>query len=162
MKANKIGVKERSFYSLSEFEQWKSATSNHKTYNIKRYNGLASLTSAEAKVCFSNIDRYRIPFKYNNDDDKDDNANIVMAFGKRQKDVDQRKEFLTTHMNNCSEQCLYTEETKFISYTEFIELELLPSLNADKIHSIPSMVDGLTSDKEKFCTFASNVTTKVK
>lgn len=44
---------ELSFYSLPEFEEWKSATPNHHTYNVKYYKGLGTSTAAEAKEYFS-------------------------------------------------------------------------------------------------------------
>lgn len=58
---------------------------------------MASLTSDKAEEYFSNIDRHRIPFIYDNDEN--DNENIFMEFNG--KAIDQRKEWLITHMDNC-------------------------------------------------------------
>lgn len=78
-----------------------------------------------------------------------DDESIVMAFAK--KAVDQRKEWLTSHMEECKrrkelglqEQYLYTKTTKTVTYAEFINLELVLFSNADNVRSIPSAVDGL-------------------
>ncbi|XP_055299060.1 DNA topoisomerase 2 isoform X3 [Sitodiplosis mosellana] len=143
---------ELSFYSLPEFEEWKAATPNHHTYNVKYYKGLGTSTATEAKEYFTNMDRHRILFKY---DGTQDDENIVMAFAK--KAVDQRKEWLTAHMDDCKrrkelglqEQYLYTKTTKQISYSEFVNLELVLFSNADNVRSIPSVVDGLKPGQRK-------------
>lgn len=140
------------FYSLPEFEEWKAATPNAHTYRVKYYKGLGTSTASEAKEYFSNMDRHRILFKY---DGTQDDENIVMAFAK--KAVDQRKEWLTHHMEDCKrrkelglqEQYLYTKTTKTVSYSDFINLELVLFSNADNIRSIPSAVDGLKPGQRK-------------
>lgn len=141
-----------SFYSLPEFEEWKAATPNSATYKVKYYKGLGTSTSAEAKEYFSDMERHRILFKY---DGTQDDENIVMAFAK--KSVDQRKEWLTAHMEDCKrrkelglqEQYLYTKTTKHVTYSEFINLELVLFSNADNVRSIPSSVDGLKPGQRK-------------
>lgn len=143
---------ELSFYSLPEFEEWKAATPNSNTFTVKYYKGLGTSTATEAKEYFSNMDRHRILFKY---DGSQDDENIIMAFAK--KSVDQRKEWLTAHMEECKrrkelglqEQYLYTKTTKQVSYTEFINLELVLFSNADNVRSIPSVVDGLKPGQRK-------------
>lgn len=92
---------ELSFYSLPEFEEWKNETPNHNTYNIKYYKGLGTSTSKEAKEYFQNMERHRIIFRYDGSQDDD---SIVMAFAK--KAVDQRKEWLTNHMDECKRRKL--------------------------------------------------------
>jgi DNA topoisomerase-2 len=98
------------------------------------------------------MDRHRILFKY--DGVVDDDA-IVMAFAK--KAVDQRKEWLTQYMDECKhrklvglpERYLYTKTTKQISYSEFVNLELVLFSNTDNIRSIPCLVDGLKPGQRK-------------
>lgn len=98
------------------------------------------------------MDRHRILFKY---DGTQDDESIVMAFAK--KAVDQRKEWLTSHMEECKrrkelglqEQYLYTKTTKAVTYAEFINLELVLFSNADNVRSIPSVVDGLKPGQRK-------------
>ena len=52
------------FYSLPEFENWRSTTENPHTWKVKYYKGLGTSTAKEAKEYFSDMDRHRIPFKY--------------------------------------------------------------------------------------------------
>lgn len=143
---------ELSFYSLPEFDEWKANTPNAHTYSIKYYKGLGTSSSKEAKEYFSDMARHRIVFKYNGSEDDD---SILMAFAK--KCVDQRKEWLTSYMEECKqrkllglpERYLYTKSTKEISYREFINLELILFSNTDNIRSIPCVVDGLKPGQRK-------------
>ncbi|XP_053606331.1 DNA topoisomerase 2 isoform X2 [Plodia interpunctella] len=144
--------KEISFYSLPEFEEWKRDTDNHHTYTIKYYKGLGTSTSKEAKEYFQNMDRHRIRFKYSG---PTDDHHIELAFSK--KGADQRKEWLTSHMDEVKrrkeiglpERYLYTKETKTVSYSDFVNLELVLFSNGDNVRSIPSMVDGLKPGQRK-------------
>ncbi|KAH8404824.1 hypothetical protein KR222_004799 [Zaprionus bogoriensis] len=158
---------ELSFYSLPEFEEWKMDTANHHTYNIKYYKGLGTSTSKEAKEYFQDMERHRILFKY---DGQVDDDNIVMAFAK--KHVDSRKTWLTNHMDEVKrrkelglpERYLYTKGTKHVTYSDFINLELVLFSNADNERSIPSMVDGLKPGQRKvmFTCFKRNDKREVK
>lgn len=151
VKATKKG-QELSFFSVPEFEEWKKDTANSHTFNIKYYKGLGTSTSKEAKEYFQNMDRHRILFKYGSE--ADDEA-ILMAFSK--KCIDQRKEWLTKHMEECKhrklvglpDRYLYTKTTKTISYTDFVNLELVLFSNTDNIRSIPCVVDGFKPGQRK-------------
>lgn len=128
--------KEISFYSLPEFEEWKKDTENHHTFNIKYYKGLGTSTSKEAKEYFQNMERHRIKFKYGG---ATDDHHIELAFSK--KGADQRKEWLTNHMDEVKrrneiglpERYLYTKETKAVTYSDFVNLELVLFSNGDNI-----------------------------
>ncbi|XP_055594140.1 DNA topoisomerase 2 isoform X2 [Uranotaenia lowii] len=167
VKATKKNGEELSFFSLPEFEEWKTDTPNAHTYNIKYYKGLGTSTSKEAKEYFQNMERHRILFKYDNSTDDDA---ISMAFSK--KAVDQRKEWLTAHMEEnrhrkqvgLPEKYLYTKATRAISYKEFINLELVLFSNSDNVRSIPCVVDGLKPGQRKvmFTCFKRNDKREVK
>ncbi|XP_066147852.1 DNA topoisomerase 2 isoform X2 [Euwallacea fornicatus] len=143
---------ELSFYSLPEFEEWKTNTPNHHTYQVKYYKGLGTSTSKEAKEYFSNMARHRIRFRYSGQEDDD---HIVLAFSR--KHIEARKEWLTNFMQDSKrrkemglpEKYLYTKETKFVNYKDFINLELVLFSNADNIRSIPCLVDGLKPGQRK-------------
>lgn len=151
VKATKKGH-ELSFFSVPEFEEWKKDTPNSHTFNIKYYKGLGTSTSKEAKEYFQNMDRHRILFTYGNETDDE---SILMAFSK--KCVDQRKEWLTKHMEECKhrklvglpERYLYTKTTKSVSYADFVNLELILFSNTDNIRSIPCVVDGFKPGQRK-------------
>lgn len=141
-----------SFFSLPEFEEWKANTPNHHTYSIKYYKGLGTSDSKEAKEYFSDMARHRIQFSYQGQQDDD---HIVLAFSK--KHIEQRKEWLTNFMVESKrrkeiglpDRYLYTKDTRSISYTDFINLELVLFSNADNVRSIPSLVDGLKPGQRK-------------
>lgn len=156
-----------SFYSMPEFEEWRADTPNAHTYNVKYYKGLGTSTSKEAKEYFQDMDRHRILFQYSG---TQDDESIVMAFAK--KAVEQRKDWLTAHMDESKrrkvlglqEKYLYTKTTKQISYSEFVNLELVLFSNADNIRSIPSVVDGFKPGQRKimYTCFKRNDKREVK
>lgn len=158
---------ELSFYSLPEFEEWRSDTPNAHTYRVKYFKGLGTSTAKEAKEYFTNMERHRILFKY---EGTQDDQNIIMAFSK--KCVEQRKDWLNAFMEDCKrrktlglqEKYLYTKTTKEISYSDFINLELVLFSNADNIRSIPSMMDGFKPGQRKvlFTCFKRNDKREVK
>ncbi|XP_058818092.1 DNA topoisomerase 2 [Topomyia yanbarensis] len=167
VKATKKNGEEHSFFSLPEFEEWKTETANSHTYNIKYYKGLGTSTSKEAKEYFQNMERHRILFKY--DTNTDDDA-ITMAFSR--KCIEQRKEWLTVHMEEnrhrkqvgLPERYLYTKSTRAISYKEFVNLELVLFSNSDNVRSIPCMLDGMKPGQRKvlFTVFKRNDKREVK
>lgn len=156
-----------SFYSIPEFEEWQSQTPNYKSFNIKYYKGLGTSTSAEAKEYFQDMDRHKIKFLYNG---QDDDNNIEMAFSK--KCIDQRKAWLTNHMDECkrrknlglAEKYLYKKDTKEINFSDFINLELVLFSNADNVRSIPCLIDGLKPGQRKvlYTCFKRNDKREVK
>ena len=91
----KVTKKENSisFYSLPEFEEWKAATQNWNTWNVKYYKGLGTSTNKEAKEYFSDMLRHRIKFTYQSQ--MDDHA-INLAFSKKM--IEERKRWLTDWM----------------------------------------------------------------
>jgi len=117
---------------------------------------LGTSTSQEAKSYFSDMQRHRITFRY--DGDQDDYA-ITMAFSK--KHVEQRKEWLTSWMDECkrrkelglSELYLYEKNTKQVNYRDFVNKELVLFSNLDNERSIPSLVDGLKPGQRKVLIF---------
>ncbi|KAF4012585.1 hypothetical protein G4228_003077 [Cervus hanglu yarkandensis] len=158
---------EMAFYSLPEFEEWKSSTPNHKKWKVKYYKGLGTSTSKEAKEYFADMKRHRIQFKYSG---PEDDAAISLAFSKKQ--VDDRKEWLTHFMEDrrqrkllgLPEDYLYGQATTYLTYNDFINKELILFSNSDNERSIPSMVDGLKPGQRKvlFTCFKRNDKREVK
>ncbi|XP_032472998.1 DNA topoisomerase 2-alpha [Phocoena sinus] len=158
---------EVAFYSLPEFEEWKSSTPNHKKWKVKYYKGLGTSTSKEAKEYFADMKRHRIPFKYSG---PEDDAAISLAFSKKQ--IDDRKEWLTHFMEDrrqrkllgLPEDYLYGQTTTYLTYNDFINKELILFSNSDNERSIPSMVDGLKPGQRKvlFTCFKRNDKREVK
>ncbi|KAI6196197.1 DNA topoisomerase 2 [Aphelenchoides besseyi] len=142
----------KSFYSMPEYQEWRQQTDNWKTYKIKYYKGLGTSTSKEAKEYFSDMNRHRIPFKYNGQEC--DNS-VILAFSK--KKIEERKQWLTRWMQVRKERrdagqiedYLYNPGTRSITYADFVNKELILFSNADNERSIPSLVDGLKPGQRK-------------
>lgn len=158
---------ERSFYSMPEFEEWQTQTDDWNTWKIKYYKGLGTSTSKEAKEYFSDMKRHRILFGYANM--RDDMA-IQLAFSKRF--VEERKDWLTRYMmdrkyrreNNGTDNYLYQKNTKQITFTDFVNKELVLFSNLDNERSIPCMVDGFKPGQRKvlFSCFKRNLVKELK
>lgn len=144
--------KELSFYSLPEFDEWKSTTPDYATYNVKYYKGLGTSTSKEAKEYFKDMDRHRIVLRYSG---QEDDQNILLAFSK--KEVDSRKDWLQRHNEDLKrrkemglpEIYLYAKETRAVTYSEYVNKELVYFSNGDNVRSIPSLVDGFKPGQRK-------------
>ncbi|CAG9536423.1 unnamed protein product [Cercopithifilaria johnstoni] len=151
VKATK-GKEEISFFSLPEYREWLKNTENWKTYRIKYYKGLGTSTSKEAREYFMDMQKHRIKFKYNGEED--DQA-LDMAFSK--KKIEERKIWLTNWMaerrsrrqDGLTEEYLYDKNTHVISFNDFVNKELVLFSNCDNERSIPSLVDGLKPGQRK-------------
>jgi DNA topoisomerase II len=137
------------------------------SWEIKYYKGLGTSTSKEAKEYFSDMQRHRIKFGYSNM--RDDLA-IQLAFSK--KYIDERKDWLTRFMEerkhrretNGPEDYLYQKNTSQITFTDFINKELVLFSNLDNERSIPSIVDGFKPGQRKvlFSCFKRNLVKELK
>ncbi|XP_027522232.1 DNA topoisomerase 2-alpha [Corapipo altera] len=166
IKASK-NKEEIAFYSIPEFEEWKSSTQNYNSWKIKYYKGLGTSTSKEAKEYFADMARHRIGFKYSG---PEDDAAITLAFSK--KKIEERKEWLTNFMEDrrqrklhgLPEEYLYGKNTSYLTYNDFINKELVLFSNSDNERSIPSLVDGLKPGQRKvlFTCFKRNDKREVK
>ncbi|VDM95380.1 unnamed protein product [Thelazia callipaeda] len=151
VKATK-GKEEFSFFSLPEYREWRNRTDNWKSYRIKYYKGLGTSTSKEAKEYFTDMQRHRVKFKY---DGEDDDQALEMAFSK--KKIEERKVWLTNWMaeqrsrreGGLSEEYLYNKDTHAVSFKDFVNKELVLFSNCDNERSIPSLVDGLKPGQRK-------------
>ena len=161
------GNQEKSFYSMPEFEEWQQHQDNWNTWKIKYYKGLGTSTSKEAKEYFSDMQRHRIRFGYSNM--RDDLA-IQLAFSK--KFIDERKDWLTRFMQDrkvrrethAADNYLYQKDTKQITFSDFVNKELVLFSNLDNERSIPCVVDGFKPGQRKvlFSCFKRNLVKELK
>lgn len=161
------GSNELSFYSLPEFEEWKTATDDWQRWKVKYYKGLGTSTAKEAKEYFMDMLRHRITFRYQGNED--DNA-IELAFSKKM--IEQRKDWLRNGMEErkqrremgLPELYLYSKDTRNVTYQDFVNKELILFSNMDNERSIPSLVDGLKPGQRKvlFTCFKRNDKREVK
>jgi len=152
VKATK-GTQVTSFFTLPEYEQWLKQ-SDRRTWKIKYYKGLGTSTSKEAQEYFSKLETHRISFIWT---DESVDA-IELAFSKKR--ADDRKKWLSeldpdTHVSHASSS---------LSYSDFVNKELILFSNYDNIRSIPSAIDGLKPGQRKiiFACFKRKLKQEIK
>lgn len=139
MKAQK-GKTSISFFTIPEYETWKKETENGKGFRVKYYKGLGTSTAKEAKEYFSALQKHKLSYRY--DGIEDDRA-IDLAFNK--KKADDRK----TWINGYVEGNLIDHTSEEVSYSDFINKELILFSRANVVRAIPSVVDGFKPSQRK-------------
>ncbi|KAL1223306.1 DNA topoisomerase 2 [Cardamine amara subsp. amara] len=140
-----------SFYSMPDYEAWKESLKGNATgWSIKYYKGLGTSTSEEGIEYFERLDLHKKDFVW---EDEQDGDAIELAFSK--KKIDARKNWLSNYVPGTQ---LDQKEPK-ITYSDFVNKELILFSMADLQRSIPSMVDGLKPGQRKilFSAFKKNL-----
>lgn len=142
------------FFSMSDYNKWKNNTSNYSKYTIKYYKGLGTNTNDEAKAYFKNLDKYLMNLEWSDQSQQ----TINLAFAKEM--ADDRKTWLKHYDKN--RVIDYTK--KNLSYSDFINKELIHFSNYDNDRSIPSLIDGLKPSQRKvlFSAFKKNIKMDIK
>lgn len=160
------------FFTVPEYLTWKEANQGGKGYKIKYYKGLGTSTAQEAKEYFSNLALHEVHFAQmsedvkkeepSQDDDSDmdfhdtlevaksKNASgsdlIDMCFSKAR--VDDRKSWL-----NALEKDTFLDYSSAlrgtVSYSDFVNKELILFSQADNQRSIPHLMDGFKPSQRK-------------
>jgi len=126
-----------SFHTLTDYENWKGAQINPKSWDIKYYKGLGTSTAEEARQYFRDLKT--LQYVYTPDSD----ANIDLAFNKKR--ANDRKDWLATY----DRQSILTFDTPTVSFDDFIHKDLIHFSNYDVRRSIPSLIDGLKVSQRK-------------
>ena len=145
----------RSFFTMPEYELWKEEHQNERGWERKYYKGLGTSSTEDAQVYFRDLDRHLKEFHSMQDKEPE---LIELAFSK--KKADERKEWLRQFKPGT-----YLDHgVSKITYTDFINKELILFSMADNIRSIPSVVDGLKPGQRKvlFTCFKRNLKKDVK
>ncbi|RVX73300.1 DNA topoisomerase 2 [Exophiala mesophila] len=130
----------RAFYTMPEYEAWKASHQHERGWEHKYYKGLGTSTTEDAQQYFNDIDKHHKEF----DVMQDDEAGLIeLAFSK--KKADERKEWLRQFKPGT----YLDHSTRNISYTDFVNKELILFSMADNIRSIPSVIDGLKPGQRK-------------
>ena len=145
----------QTFFTMPEYEAFKEAQKGDRKWQHKYYKGLGTSSQLEAQMYFRDLDRHLKEFHVM----KDSEAELIeLAFSK--KKADERKEWLRqfkpgTYLDH-SERC--------VSYTDFVNKELILFSMADNVRSIPSVVDGLKPGQRKvlFTCFKRNLKKEMK
>ena len=128
-----------SFYSQGELDRWRAAQGQSAAgWTLKYYKGLGTSTKQEAREWFEKL----AEIKYDWDEKADDS--ISLAFNKKRSD--DRKEWLGGYDAG---RILDIGAGGHISYTRFINDELIHFSNADNIRSLPSILDGFKPSQRK-------------
>lgn len=151
VKARK-GSQEVSFYNDTEYQNWKNSNDT-KGWSVKYYKGLGTSTSKEFKEYFAK--KRIVDFEY---DDDTCTETLDMVFSKSR--AEDRKTWLGDYDK---ESILDTTDTK-VSYTDFINKELIHFSVYDNERSIPNMVDGLKTSLRKilYSAFKRRLTKEIK
>jgi DNA topoisomerase-2 len=148
-------TKSKSFFTMPEYEAWKEIHANERGWEHKYYKGLGTSSTEDAQVYFHDLDKHLKEFHTIQDHET---QLIDLAFSK--KKADERKEWLRQFKPGT----FLDHSTKKITYTDFINKELILFSMADNIRSIPSVVDGLKPGQRKvlYTCFRRNVKKDIK
>jgi DNA topoisomerase-2 len=145
----------RAFFTMPEYEAWKEAHRHERGWEHKYYKGLGTSDTDDAQRYFSDLDKHHKEFAVMEDEE----AQLIdLAFSK--KKADERKEWLRQFKPGT----FLDHSVDKITYTDFINKELILFSMADNIRSIPSVIDGLKPGQRKvlFTCFKRNIKKDVK
>lgn len=148
------GKLEKSFYSLPEFEAWKSETADRGAWRIKYYKGLGTSSAAEAKEYFSNPERHVKTYRWT----PEASEAIDRSFSKAR--AGDRKAWISAHVPGTH----LDPSARDVPLVDFVDRELVLFSRADVERSVPSVVDGLKPSQRKvlFAAFKRKLATDVK
>ena len=127
----------KSFYTLTEYQEWREKILDIQKWKIKYYKGLGTSNAVEAREYFSNL-------KMNNYIYTDkSNESMNLAFSKIQSN--NRKEWLYQY----DDQVILDHKKEDVKIEEFINRELIHFSNSDTYRSIGSIYDGLKPSQRK-------------
>ncbi|KAL6884131.1 type II DNA topoisomerase [Trichoderma longibrachiatum] len=141
----------KSFFTQPQYEAWKQERGSEiSRWHYKYLKGLGSSSNEDAQVYFTNLDEHLKEFSVM----KPEEAEMFdLAFSKKKADA--RKEWL----GNFVPGTYLDHSSKVITYSDFVNKELILFSMADNIRSIPSMIDGLKPGQRKvlYACFKRNV-----
>lgn len=145
----------KSFFTIPEYESWKEKHAHDRRWEKKYYKGLGTSSTEDAEIYFRDLDKHLKEFHTIQENEA---GMIELAFSK--KKADERKEWLRQFKPGT----YLDHSAKMITYTDFINKELILFSMADNIRSIPSMVDGLKPGQRKvlYTAFKRNIKKDIK
>ena len=130
-----------SFYSAAEYDDWRLAGDGARgSWKIQYYKGLGTSTAAEAKEYFADLTRHRQDFYWGGDADGDI---LDMVFNKKR--AHERRAWLEASASPAA----IDWDTDAVSFSDFVNKELVLFSHADNTRSLPSVVDGLKPSQRK-------------
>ena len=142
----------KSFYTLTEYNDWITSTSNSHLWKVKYYKGLGTSSAKEAREYFSDIKLNNYIFT------KETDISMNLAFSKDESD--KRKEWLYQF----DENLILDHSEKDVKIQDFINKELIHFSNSDTLRSIGSLYDGLKPSQRKilYSCFKRNLVNEIR
>lgn len=149
VKATK-GKESKNFYNQYEYEQWRK-TDASRGWKVKYYKGLGTSTRDEAKEYFAHVNSVRFIYSAESDE------SIDMAFNKQR--ADDRKDWLKHY-----DKSALIPPGRELSYTDFVNKDLIHFSNYNLERSIPNVMDGLKTSQRKilYAAFKRNLTSEIR
>ena len=134
-------TKQKTFFTQPQYEEWKQAHGNELSrWQSKYFKGLGTSTTEDAQVYFTNLDDHLKEFEVM----KPEEAELFdLAFSKKKADA--RKEWL----GGFRPGTFLDHSGKSITYSDFVNKELILFSMADNMRSIPSVLDGFKPGQRK-------------
>lgn len=142
------------FFSQPEYDAWRGVTADSASYKVKYYKGLGTSTATEAREYFAQMNTLNFQW-----DEKSD-THIDLAFSKKRSD--DRKTWLASY--DRTRALTVKAGGSNVSYTRFINDELIHFSSADNIRSLPSVLDGMKPSQRKilWASLKRNLTAEIK
>ena len=133
-------TKSVSFFTMPEYETWKEEHKDERGWDHKYYKGLGTSNDEDAEKYFRDLDKHLKEFHAMQDQEPE---LLELAFSKRK--ADERKEWLRQFRPGT----YLDHSTRNITFTDFVNRELILFSMADNLRSIPSVVDGFKPGQRK-------------
>lgn len=150
------GKQREVFYTQPEYKTWcEENPTKAAKWESKYLKGLGGSDKEDAKIYFSDLKRHLLTFRYGGEDDK---VNIDMAFSKQR--AEDRKQWLSAFVPGT----FFDYGQDDLTYSNFVNKELILFSMADNARSIPSVIDGLKPSQRKvlFGTFKKKAVSEIK
>lgn len=156
IKCSKPGEESVAFYTIQDFNKWLVGRNNELGgYRVKYYKGLGTSTNQEAREYFKQLSKHVISFMFTGSEDDD---LIELAFSRSK--ADERKKWI----ESCRLDQSVDHAIKNLTYSDFINKELVQFSVASNARAIPCLVDGLKPGQRKilFACFKRNLKAEIK
>lgn len=149
------GSVEKAFFTLVEYDMWRKQAGNLTGWKIKYYKGLGTSTDREFKDYFQALDKHKINFRWTG---SGDGELIDMAFSKKR--TEDRKRWLQGYR----EGTFVDHSSRELTFSDFVNKELVQFSRYDNERSIPQLVDGWKVGQRKvlFAVFKKNSKAELK
>lgn len=155
-----LGRDTRSFYTVADYERWRTATPNAARYTTKWYKGLGTNTSLEAREYFSRLQNHLGTYALDGDVGS---AAIQRAFDPKRAN-DRKTWIASVGEDALISDSFETELAGVVPLSNFVDRKLVLYGIADNRRSIPSAIDGLKPSQRKvlFACFARKIISEIK